>query len=58
MSRHADGLFWRCASELRRILNANLSDEGKCLAIETLVSEAREDLRQGRTDEPPESSEG
>lgn len=52
-----DRVFWRCASELRRILNANLSDDGKCLAIETLVSEAREELRQASAGEPPESSE-
>ncbi len=56
-SAAADRVFWRCASELRRILYANLSDDGKCLAIETLVSEAREELRQASADEPPGSSE-
>ena len=58
VSPDSDGLFWRCGSELRRILKANLSDEGKCLTIETLVSEAREELRSGMTDEPLGSSEG
>lgn len=57
MSAVTDRLFWRCASELRRILSANLSDEGKCFAIETLVSEVREELHLGRPDAPPDSSE-
>jgi hypothetical protein len=52
----ADQVFWRCASELRRILKANLSDDGKCLAIETAVSEAREELHQAPTAEPPGNS--
>ena len=57
MNSDADRLFWRCASELRRVLSANLSDEGKCLEIETLISETREELRQSRAGEPPGSSE-
>lgn len=57
MSADADRLFWRCASELRRILSANLSDEGKCMAIETLVSETREELHPDREGGRPESSE-
>lgn len=57
VSIDADRLFWRCASELRRVLSANLSDEGKCIAIETLVSEAHEELHPAREVEPPESSE-
>ena len=44
VSAQAGSLFWRCASELRRILKENLTDEGKCFAIETLVSEVREEL--------------
>lgn len=58
MSAEAGRLFWRCASELRRILKENLTDEGKCFAIETLVSEVREELRLGLPDAPPDSSEG
>jgi hypothetical protein len=51
-------IFWSLASEMRRVLRANMSDEGKCLALETAITEAREELRHEILDLPPENSRG
>ena len=47
-SATASQIFWSLASELRRILQTNLSDEGKRMSIEATIMEAREELREIR----------
>ena len=51
-------VFWSLASEMRRVLRSNMSDDGKCLALETAITEAQEELRHESFDLPPENSRG